>query len=401
MESGRFDSQRDMSGTIFSNLNSPSESFRMTRWTPRQGSSAGESAAPASDSLPSTSASTPAKEIRFQAGSSGVVDIPGSSSCRFTRDLALDGHSPSLQGNSNFSPCSTMGSRCLFFRQNSDSRTYVRSAGGNRQRALLDCGQNSQGSLGQQAGATDWSMQTFSQLVASSKREGFSLSGAHGSSEVSLNVNEDGEDQCLPSSGSIERLSISPSQAMPHMGNANPQIELQKCSLCSRWLLHWSPWSSHRMLGSNDLPVVSVLVCGHVYHADCLEKAVPDSLRLDPPCPQCDQMENVNLKAPLQFETDGVKGTSEPFKRKLSRIGPQFQRKSFLSGKPYSLVDADGRKGSVSLSASNGEKMFFPRSFSKKQFSFRGKSGRDSSALTIGSKKTSSPAQVTPDNQNL
>lgn len=33
--------------------------------------------------------------------------------------------------------------------------------------------------------------------------------------------------------------------------------------------------------------MVAVLFCGHVYHAECLEKLTPETDTYDPPCPVC------------------------------------------------------------------------------------------------------------------
>ncbi|PWA45385.1 zinc finger, RING/FYVE/PHD-type [Artemisia annua] len=45
------------------------------------------------------------------------------------------------------------------------------------------------------------------------------------------------------------------------------------CGLCS--------------VSTSDLCVAAVLVCGHVFHADCLETETPCADRRDPPCPLC------------------------------------------------------------------------------------------------------------------
>lgn len=40
-------------------------------------------------------------------------------------------------------------------------------------------------------------------------------------------------------------------------------------------------------MSCNELSVVSVLVCGHVYHADCLEQRTSLEEQRDPSCPMC------------------------------------------------------------------------------------------------------------------
>ncbi|XP_047944789.1 uncharacterized protein LOC125191310 isoform X3 [Salvia hispanica] len=54
---------------------------------------------------------------------------------------------------------------------------------------------------------------------------------------------------------------------------------------------------------STNLSVVAVLVCGHVYHAECLEQKTSHVDSQDPPCPLCEKLfptkvecRNVNLR---------------------------------------------------------------------------------------------------------
>lgn len=48
-----------------------------------------------------------------------------------------------------------------------------------------------------------------------------------------------------------------------------------------------SPWSAQKIVSTNELAVAAVLVCGHVFHADCLENITSDFDRYDPQCPVC------------------------------------------------------------------------------------------------------------------
>ncbi|KAI3801797.1 hypothetical protein L1987_29913 [Smallanthus sonchifolius] len=45
---------------------------------------------------------------------------------------------------------------------------------------------------------------------------------------------------------------------------------------------------------TSDNSVVAVLVCGHIYHADCLETRTPYEDRRDPPCPLCVNSHSAN-----------------------------------------------------------------------------------------------------------
>lgn len=45
---------------------------------------------------------------------------------------------------------------------------------------------------------------------------------------------------------------------------------------------------------TTDNSVVAVLVCGHIYHADCLETRTTYEDRRDPPCPLCINSHSAN-----------------------------------------------------------------------------------------------------------
>ncbi|KAJ4964412.1 hypothetical protein NE237_024351 [Protea cynaroides] len=108
--------------------------------------------------------------------------------------------------------------------------------------------------MGSQGGSSDgWSLQAFSELVASSQRERWSF---------------DCESLCS-SRGKLtrsnSRLSMSPS------------VDMQTCGACSKLLTDTS-WRSS---------VVAVLVCGHVFHAECLEHMTTEKDKYDPACLLC------------------------------------------------------------------------------------------------------------------
>ena len=144
------------------------------------------------------------------------------------------------------------------------------------------------------------------------------------------------------------------------------------------------------MSNNADLPVTGVLVCGHVFHADCLEKVVlPYALKHDPPCPECEKP-----KKPPPVKSNMLLGFSslkEPIKNKLSKIAPQEKR-------ALTSVDIDKEKRATS---SFRERGFFHRSTSKKQASPQMRSSKElPSQSLLCSKKFGSPAQVSPENQS-
>ncbi|KAH7298891.1 hypothetical protein KP509_25G063200 [Ceratopteris richardii] len=228
----------------------------------------------------------------------------------------------------------------------------------------------------------DWSMQAFSQLVASSQREGFGLSQNPDATTYIAEVAD--EEYSSPSEKVQIFISQSPYHNSPECQGAHP------CVICSRLLKHRSPWSAQRMLLNNrDLPVLGILACGHVFHADCLERGVPASLKHDPPCPECNHHKVAFDKGTNDGLINMNSGHSS-LKDKFSRIGPHLWRS--LSNSKFSF----SRHTQLEKARRNaGEKGFFQRSFSRKQLSFLVRPVKDSG----NSRRVSSPAQVSPENQ--
>ncbi|KAK8568081.1 hypothetical protein V6N13_106022 [Hibiscus sabdariffa] len=69
--------------------------------------------------------------------------------------------------------------------------------------------------------------------------------------------------------------------------SASPSVDPQTCGVCSKLLSEKSLWSTQKIIISNDLSVVAVLTCGHVYHAECLENMTSEIDKYDPACPIC------------------------------------------------------------------------------------------------------------------
>ncbi|KAJ7957693.1 Zinc finger, RING-type [Quillaja saponaria] len=58
------------------------------------------------------------------------------------------------------------------------------------------------------------------------------------------------------------------------------------CGICQKSLRQKLYFLSNS-LTSSEPSVVAILVCGHIYHADCLEQRTSFEQRRDPPCPLC------------------------------------------------------------------------------------------------------------------
>ncbi|XP_052621284.1 uncharacterized protein LOC111919110 [Lactuca sativa] len=172
--------------------------------------------------------------------------------------------------------------------------------------------------------------------------------------------------------------------------SSSPSIDVQPCGVCSKLLTERSYWGSQKVaaaagLAANGLPVAAVLICGHVYHAECLENMTPEVNKYDPACPVCTFGEKkvfklsekargeMDLKGKIgklrkrvidgdSVLFDGVKsrgprmGASSSMKSS-SGIGKPFLRRHFSFGyKPNrSLSDNGSRKKKFFWSKSNKE----------------------------------------------
>lgn len=108
----------------------------------------------------------------------------------------------------------------------------------------------------------NWSRPGFSELTSTSLKERWSFDSE------SFGFNS-------------ERLVRSSSQF------SNSPVDLQTCGVCSKLLTEKASWGTQKIIANNDLSVVSVLICGHVYHAECLESLTPEIDKYDPSCPVC------------------------------------------------------------------------------------------------------------------
>ncbi|XP_006362048.1 uncharacterized protein [Solanum tuberosum] len=120
---------------------------------------------------------------------------------------------------------------------------------------------------GSNGGSSDgWSVPAFSDLLANPRRDRWSFDSE------SMGFHRD---KMSKASG---------------WSSGSPFIDLQTCGICTKLLTERSSWSS------NELVVVSVLICGHVFHAECLESMTPEFNKYDPACPICTFGEKQALK---------------------------------------------------------------------------------------------------------
>ncbi|XP_057497043.1 uncharacterized protein LOC130781742 [Actinidia eriantha] len=67
--------------------------------------------------------------------------------------------------------------------------------------------------------------------------------------------------------------------------SASPSTDMQTCGVCLKLLAD-----------TYELAVVAVLICGHAFHAECLENVTPEINTNDPACPICTLGEKQALK---------------------------------------------------------------------------------------------------------
>ncbi|KAH1212018.1 hypothetical protein GmHk_14G040316 [Glycine max] len=212
-------------------------------------------------------------------------------------------------------------------------------------------------------GSSDgWSMRTFSELVASSQRERWSFdSECFGSGRHKI-------------SGSSSRFSYSPS------------MELQSCGACSKLLTERSTWSNQKFISNSDLSVVAVLVCGHSYHAECLEAMTSEADRYDPACPIC-MVGDKHLSKLLSRK--GLRAESD-IKAKNHKISRNRVVDSYLDG-GFDVFDRQkgiDLRGKVSkMEPSSSARSSFGKPFLRRHFSLGSKWSRSLSENDSARKK--------------
>ncbi|CAL9092929.1 unnamed protein product [Musa acuminata var. zebrina] len=281
----------------------------------------GRNSSPKSKGSPKSSCLASTSDINL---SISVPSTPSSSSFKADPSTSRSRSLPS-DPTSSRKACRSPGYQLC--RQISDSRIpslqsrNENSSPEGRKSFVLSFCSNDLSTGGSHGGSSDgWSMCSFSELVASSNRERLSF---------------DSDNLNFFSSQLTESNPQQTTQVFP---------DQQTCRVCSKQL------TKHC--------VVAVLVCGHLYHAECLEKMTSEIDQYDPTCPVCTHGEKAALKLFTKAESKA--------KNKLSRIGIADS-----DAQADALCDRQNRAAEgPRMEASSNMKSSFGRPFLRRRFSF-------------------------------
>ncbi|XP_037405206.1 uncharacterized protein LOC119267874 isoform X1 [Triticum dicoccoides] len=267
----------------FSNGGSPSELFHKVKWQKTEKKMETSKVAqsdPRADRPTASNSSPEAKLCRKSLDMVSVAsDTKASTSVPSTPPVVSRADPSSSRGHSLGMDTDSMRKArrspgYQLYRQVSDSKipslrslNESNSPEGRPSSSMLSVCSNDLSVAGSHGESSDgWSMRTFSEMVASSQRERWSID-----SELLGSVSSK-----MTRSNASNHTTVSPDQEV--------------CKLCLKLLKERSSWNAQ------DLGVVAVLLCGHVYHADCLDSLTAEAEKYDPPCPVCTHGEQCTVK---------------------------------------------------------------------------------------------------------
>ncbi|XVF01064.1 hypothetical protein REPUB_Repub04eG0055500 [Reevesia pubescens] len=315
---------------------SPAESFQSRTWqkSPTSEGTAGQVRTPASDqsisrnisvdvNLEQVKESVESSAASYPSPSKLSLSLPSASSLA-TSPLSSQNHAHPTSSTTTKWPLRSPAHHLL--RQVSDNRLMGLKSPNRysvgEERVVMPSWSNE--STGGSRGSSDgWSMHAFSELMATSRKERWSF---------------DNE------TWAFHREKMSKSSGI----SASPSVHLQTCGVCSKLLSEKSLWSSQKIIISNELSVVSVLTCGHVYHAECLEIMTPEIDKYDPACPICTMGEKKTHK----LSEKAFKAEMD-FKAKINKRSRSRVVDSDMDGDPvvFNRLKSSGQEGKASSSS--------------------------------------------------
>lgn len=154
--------------------------------------------------------------------------------------------------------------------------------------------------------------------------------------------------------------------------SSSPSIDMRTCGVCAKLLTEKSSWGPQKIIAGNELAVVAILICGHVYHAECLESMTEEINKYDPACPVCTFGEKQTFKMSEKALKAEMESKARINKRSRSRV---------VDGDGDDVVMFDHRKSrSHKMSSSSSMKESGKPPFLKRHFSFGSKGSRSMSS---------------------
>jgi len=158
-------------------------------------------------------------------------------------------------------------------------------------------------------------------------------------------------------------------------------MDLQTCRICSKVLTEKSVWSSQKIIAGSELSVVAVLICGHVYHAECLEAITPEINKYDPDCPLCTFGEKQTLKLCEKMLKAEKDLKARYIKKSRNRVVDTDDSLDFDYWK------SSPHERSAKLNVSSSLKLSAAKPFLKRHFSFGSRSSNKSALGSSSAKK--------------
>ncbi|KAK4794219.1 hypothetical protein SAY86_012213 [Trapa natans] len=143
--------------------------------------------------------------------------------------------------------------------------------------------------------------------------------------------------------------------------SAYTSSDRQTCGICSKLL------SIQKIFVNNELSVVAILVCGHTYHADCLECTTPEFDKYDPSCPICIFGEKQAVKMPekvLKAEFKMMLKKDKRWRNRISDTELDINYASLGHRQGGGFEEKGLRLGSSSSTRPSSSKSFLRRHFS-------------------------------------